>query len=87
MHSSRRSMLREVCSVWAITAVWIYWASWMQADIVVMGLGIMAVLATSHWLRGQREIVLASGEVGQTRTATREEENTDERKPLLQAEV
>ena len=80
-------MLREVCSVWAITAVWIYWASWMQANIVVMGLGIMAVLAMSHWLRGQREIVLASGEVGQTGTGIREEEETGERKPLLQAEV
>ena len=52
-------MLREVCSVWAITAVWIYWASWMQANIVVMGLGIVVVLATFNWLRGQQETVLA----------------------------
>ena len=87
MRPSRRSMLREVCSVWAITAVWIYWASWMQANIVVMGLGITVVLATSHWLRGQQETVLADGEVGQAGTGNREEEEPGERKPLLQAEV
>ena len=80
-------MLREVWSVWAITAVWIYWASWMQANIVVMGLGIMVVLATFHWLRERRETVVAGGEVGQPSTGTREEEERGERKPLLQAEV
>ena len=87
MCSSRRSMLREVCSVWAITAVWIYWASWMQANIVVIGLGIVVVLATFKWLRGQQGTVLASGGGGQMTTGTRKEENPDERKPLLQAEV
>ena len=80
-------MLREVCSVWAITAVWIYWASWMQTNIVVMGLGIMVVLATFNWLRRQQETVLAGGEASQTMTGTIEEESTGERKPLLQAEV
>ena len=80
-------MLREVCSVWAITAVWIYWASWMQANIVGMGLGIMVVLATFGWLRRLQETVLAGGEVGQASTGTREEEEPDERKPLLQADV
>ena len=59
----------------------------MQANIVVMGLGIMVVLATSHWLRGQQETVLEGGEVGQASTEIGKEENPDERKPLLQAEV
>ena len=80
-------MLREVCSVWAITAVWIYWASWMQANIVVMGLGIMVVLATFGWLRRQQETVLAGGEVGQTRTKICGEEEDRETEPLLQGQV
>ena len=59
----------------------------MQANIVVMGLGIMVVLATFDWLRRQQETVSAGGEAGQTSPGIREEEKPGKRKPLLQGEV